>query len=102
MRQSAKHQIGISHVNLVDFLQEWQRQMRQMWKDVTHRKASLPIRRQRNNLHLRMQGNQAHKLRTGVAARAKNDNLMCHCKIPCSPSDMERMPAIFKPPLRLT
>jgi hypothetical protein len=49
-----------------------------------------------------MQRNQSNKLRTRIAACAKNDNPMCHCKILYSTWDMERMLAFFKPPLRRT
>jgi hypothetical protein len=73
-----------------------------MWKDIPHRKPRFPVRRERYDLHLRMQRNQSNKLRTRIAACAKNDNPMCHCKILYSTWDMERMLAFFKPPLRRT
>ena len=65
--------------------------MTQVRKDICHREPRFAVGRQRRNLHVRMRRNQAYQFCAGVAACAKNNNLMSHCKIPYYPTVMRRM-----------
>ena len=78
MGQRAKGQINLCKIDLLNFAKLRQGKMAQKGKDLGHLQPRLAIRRQGDDLHLWMAGNQAHQFGPRIARCPKDRDALFH------------------------